>query len=208
MQAVRGLSMKLATRQANAPNPGEGNASDDMWVFLTNLSEGAVLHANMPYVYKPLKTVENYAFTTENTTLKAKNTGVIAKSETLEDVYSFYATYDNTTPTDDDPFYYVSINGGISLGNDGSVTVGPYRWIIRKTSKFGDTPSYARQMFFYEDEVTDIGDAERLNDKGQTINDSWYTLDGRRLDSVGAGPVPARLRKGIYIVGGRKVVIK
>ena len=40
------------------------------------------------------------------------------------------------------------------------------------------------------------------------INDNWYTLDGRKLDGVGAGPVPARLPKGLYIHGGRKVVIK
>ena len=39
-------------------------------------------------------------------------------------------------------------------------------------------------------------------------DDSWYTLDGRKLDGVGTGSVPARLRKGIYIHNGRKVVIK
>ena len=38
--------------------------------------------------------------------------------------------------------------------------------------------------------------------------DSWYTLDGRKLDNVGAGPVPARLRKGLYIHNGKKVVVK
>jgi hypothetical protein len=37
---------------------------------------------------------------------------------------------------------------------------------------------------------------------------AWYTLDGRKLDGVGAGPVPARLRKGLYIHEGKKVVIK
>ena len=36
----------------------------------------------------------------------------------------------------------------------------------------------------------------------------WYTLDGRKLDGVGAGPVPARLRKGVYLHGGKKVVVK
>ena len=39
-------------------------------------------------------------------------------------------------------------------------------------------------------------------------SDAWYTLDGRKLDGVGAGSVPARLRKGLYIHNGRKVVIK
>ena len=44
-------------------------------------------------------------------------------------------------------------------------------------------------------------DASRLNDKGQMTNDKghWYTLDGRRLDSVPTA-------KGLYIHNGQKVV--
>ncbi len=38
--------------------------------------------------------------------------------------------------------------------------------------------------------------------------EAYYSLDGRKVDGVGAGPVPARLRKGIFIVNGKKVVIK
>ena len=63
---------------ANAPNP-ETEASDEMWVFLKKMSQDDVLHANMPYVFKPKEDLESYAFTTPNATLKAKNTGVIAK---------------------------------------------------------------------------------------------------------------------------------
>jgi len=37
---------------------------------------------------------------------------------------------------------------------------------------------------------------------------AWYDLSGRKLNGVGAGPVPARLPKGIYIHNGKKVVIK
>ena len=51
----------------------------------------------------------------------------------------------------------------------------------------------------------DNGDATRLNDNVKMINDkeadAWYTLDGRKLDSKPT-------RKGLYIYGGRKVVIK
>ena len=51
----------------------------------------------------------------------------------------------------------------------------------------------------------DNGDATRLNDNVKMINDNgadaWYTLDGRKLDSKPT-------RKGLYIYGGRKVVIK
>ncbi len=51
--------------------------------------------------------------------------------------------------------------------------------------------------------------------RSQGVADAWYTLDGVKVDGVGAGvlgdlqsPVPARLRKGLYIVNGKKVVIK
>ena len=60
-------------------------------------------------------------------------------------------------------------------------------------------------------EVVGIGEASPLNDKGQMINDKRggvYDLQGRKLDDVGAGSVPARLHKGLYIIGGKKVVIK
>ena len=44
--------------------------------------------------------------------------------------------------------------------------------------------------------VTGISDAPRLNNKA---NDKWYTIDGRKV---------AQPTKGLYIVNGRKVVIK
>jgi len=62
-----------------------------------------------------------------------------------------------------------------------------------------------------EGEVVGVGDAARLNDKGQRINDKRggvYDLQGRKLDDVGAGPVPARLHKGLYIIDGKKIVVK
>ena len=184
---------------ANSPDPSV-ETTDEMWVFVTRLNAGDVLRGNLPYVYKPLEAVTDYGFTTENATLMAKNTGVIAETQTMEDVYSFYATYENTTATDSDPFYYVSINGGITLGNDGTVTVGPYRWIIRKTSKYGGTPSYAPRMRFFDGEdgvATGINGLESLHE----ADGQWFDLNGRRLADMPT-------HKGIYICGGRKVVVR
>ena len=56
----------------------------------------------------------------------------------------------------------------------------------------------ARIMFF-DDETTGISDAMRLNDKGQMTNDSYFDLQGRRV---------AQPAKGLYIVNGKKVIIK
>ncbi|MBO5550152.1 MAG: hypothetical protein J5954_11130 [Prevotella sp.] len=62
----------------------------------------------------------------------------------------------------------------------------------------GDVPAGARIMFF-DDETTGISDAMRLNDKGQMTNDSYFDLQGRRV---------AQPAKGLYIVNGKKVIIK
>ena len=182
---------------ANSPSPSV-EATDAMWVFLTRLNAGDVLHANMPYVYKPLQAVSDYEFTTLNATLKTMNTDILLDTRTTEDIYSFYATYENTTATTADPFFYVGIDGNVSYGDN--VTVGPLRWIIRKTSKFGSTPSYASKMFFYDvEETTSV--SEELRMKSEESADTWYSLDGRCLNGK---PTAA----GLYIVGGRKVIVK
>ena len=194
---------------ANAPNP-ETEASDEMWVFLKKMSQDDVLHANMPYVFKPKEDLESYAFTTPNATLKAKNTGVLATMQTMEDTYTLYATYENTTATSVDPFYYVNIDGELSLGNDGTVTVGAYRWIMRVESKSGSTPAYARKMHFYDGGSTPTGiSPAEIADCNATLSKremaemagAWYTLDGRKFDTKPT-------TKGVYVVNGKKFVIK
>ena len=184
---------------ANSPDPSQ-EATDKIWVYVKSLTEGDVLHANMPYVYKPKEAVTDYAFTTENALVKAKNTGVIAKAETLEDIYNFYATYENTTATGSAPFYYVNIDGTISYGT--SVTVGPLRWIIRVESKYGETPAYARQMIIFDgEEATSLSEEFRVKSEEFATASEWYTLDGRKLSQKPS-------RAGVYINNGIKRVIK
>ena len=73
-----------------------------------------------------------------------------------------------------------------------------------KSAKDGDTPSLKIYGIEVErtGDATGISDAARLNDKGQMINDERgevYNLNGQRLASP---------RKGLNIIGGKKVVIK
>ena len=189
---------------ANSPDPDQ-DATNDIWVFLKPMAEGDMLHANMPYLYKPKNAVTDYEFTsTAHTILKAKNTDVIAKTETMEEVFNFYGTYEPTTATNSDPFYYVNTEGLIALGNDGNLTVGTFRWIMRVQNKYGTTSpvAYARQIRFFDgedsDEVTGITTTDFTD---STDSAAWYTLDGRRLSQKPA-------KSGIYVNNGRKVVIK
>ena len=103
----------------------------------------------------------------------------------------------------------MSIDGGISLGNDGSVAVGPYRWIIRKESKFGSTPTYARRMYFYDGEETTGIASPKSSPKGKDFGSSLlqegqeeapYDLSGRKVNS--------QLAPGVYVVKGKKVIVR
>lgn len=146
---------------ANSPYPSQETTTDEMWVFLTKMDEGDVLRANMPYVMKPKEAVTDYLFTTANTALKAPATDMIAKTETMTDIFSFYAIYEPTSPRLGYDFYYVNDGGSISHGEEenSDVTVGPYRWIVIQKSKSSGSASYVHKMYFVDDDdVTGIDD--------------------------------------------------
>jgi hypothetical protein len=132
--------------------------------------------------------------------LKAKTTDARITMMTAEDTYTLYGTYEGTTATAEDPFYYVNIDGDLSLGNDGTVTVGAYRWIMRVESKFGPTPAYARGIHFVDGEDSETTGIVLMDRKIDNEADAIYTLDGRRVAQPKKG--------GLYIVNGKKVVIK
>ena len=186
---------------ANSSEPGEGETTDKIWVFLTRIGAGSVFHANYPYVYRPKEAVTNYEFTSSNVTLKAPETGVLLTMQTAEDIYTLYGTYANTKPAATDPFYYINYYGGISLSPNGNITIGPYRWIMRKKNKFGDTTSYAPEMRFFDEEDDDLTLIHNLQITYQNEAEAWYTLDGVRL---AAKPTI----KGIYIHNKRKEIIQ
>lgn len=83
----------------------------------------------------------------------------------------------------------------------------------RRNAPF-NLPDAIEIIFVDEDEPVGISLIPSSSSKGEGC---WYTLDGRKLNSVGTAmvdaslrriPSSARLPKGIYINNGRKVVIK
>jgi hypothetical protein len=60
-----------------------------------------------------------------------------------------------------------------------------------------------------EAETTGISDASHLNDNGEMINSGVvYDLQGRKIETSNFKLQTSKLPKGVYIVGGRRVVIK
>ena len=179
---------------ANAAQPGENPASDDVYIFLNPMAAGDVLNGNKPYVYRPKEAVTDYEFKTELATLHAKTDASVLQTSTTTATYDFYGTYTDTEAATAGPFYYVNINGNISRGT--TVTVGPYRWILRATAKGG--VSYAPKFVFSEGETTGINEVQGSGFKIQG-SEMFYNLAGQRVSQP---------TKGLYIVNGKKVVIK
>lgn len=179
---------------ANAAQPGENPASDDVYIFLNPMAAGDVLYGNKPYVYRPKEAVTDYEFTTDLATLHAKTDASVLQTSTTTATYDFYGTYADTEATTENPFYYVSVNGNICKGT--TVTVGPYRWILKATSKGG--ASYAPTFSFMENGTTGINEVQDSGFKVQG-SEAFYNLNGQRV---------AQPTKGLYIVNGKKVVIK
>ena len=180
---------------ANAGQPGENPASDDVYIFLNPITTaGTTLKGNMPYVYRPKEAVTNYPFTTEFATLLPKNTSSLLQTSTTTATYDFYGTYADTEAATAGPFYYVNINGQISYGT--TVTVGPYRWILKATAKGG--VNYAPKLVFSEGDPTGISEVQDSGFKVQG-SEAFYNLNGQRVSQP---------TKGLYIVNGRKVVVK
>jgi hypothetical protein len=69
---------------------------------------------------------------------------------------------------------------------------------------------YPNVSFFFP--VIDLGIEEAKNGEWRMKDyiDAVYDLQGRKVDEVSGrhGRLPLQLSKGIYIVGGKKVVVK
>jgi hypothetical protein len=93
--------------------------------------------------------------------------------------------------------------------NTGGKTYGKNKMYLRMPAYL--LPEYANEEavrnfslgVVFVDETTGVGDALRFNDKGQMTNGKWgvYDLQGRQITNT-------QLPKGLYIVGGKKFVVK
>ena len=83
------------------------------------------------------------------------------------------------------------------------------------SSWFVDTSSESRQYSFYIDGInenlTGIEGMVMLKDERLKMNDGVYDLQGRRVqssDSQWSDGQMNQLRKGIYIINGKKTIIR
>ena len=152
-----------------------------------------------------------------------KNTPVVLKSTSLNPVMMLTSSSSNDNQVNDllgvsDPAGKTS-EGNYFVLNSGSQGVGFYKLINGKTIEVGkaylvddggEGGTYAREFFLF-DEATGIVELKNSRIEELKSDDAWYSLDGRKLDERSAeGRLQGKkaTTKGLYIVGGKKVVIK
>ena len=159
-------------------------------------AQGAYIEAGLPYLVKPDKDIVNPVFRgIELSGISAKNVE--------NNGFQFVGTYgltDMGTYEDNQQTLFLKSDGKLYTPAPGSNTIKGMRAYFR-------APKGAEARVSIDGaEQTVISDATRLNDKGKMINDHVYDLQGRRVSPLTSHP--SSLKKGLYIQGGRKLLVR
>ena len=153
-----------------------------------SFGEATSIEAGKPYLVKVTSTVENPTF--ENVTISSSTTPT-----TINGVISFVPVMSPTTLTLEDKSY-LFVSGGNKLTWAGS---GSSMYGFRAYFNILDNSiSNARAFTMSFDDATGITTV--LSDEPTTVS-GIYTLDGRHIDGQPT-------QKGVYIVNGKKTIIK
>ena len=162
------------------------------------------LHAGVPYLIKwennGSADIVNPVFTGVNITATTPQTITFA-----DGCVKFIGYYDafNITAANDDIYYMTGNNELKPTAKDR--TLKAFRTYFQFKENNGGSSSDAKTFSFsyyfddYATGISSVGDAG--SDSRALDNNSWYTLDGRKLSGK---PV----QRGIYVNSGKKVVIK
>lgn len=135
---------------------------------------------------------------------RATYTGSCADATEANGIQGNLSSSAITVPADKDD--YVISGNQIHKVTGNAVTVGQYKGYITLT---GITTSSARGMNFIEFDSETTGISVSLNDNEQMTNDLVvYDLQARRMDGSRLTGNGSRLIPGLYIMNGKKVVIK
>lgn len=148
------------------------------------MSEATTMKANEPYMIKVAESEYTSPVTIEGVTI-VEPADAAARAKTCAPV-TFQGVYEKGTITSGD--YYVKNNNLYKA--TGTQSIKPFR------AYFTGVPSEAR-LLFLDDDATTISEIAKSQEP--TANGQYYDLQGRKV---------AQPTKGLYIVNGRKVVIR
>lgn len=154
---------------------------------LTFSDETTKIEAGKPYLVKVSSEVENPTF----------DDVIISSTTTItETEYANFVPVMNPTALDANDMTKLFLTGGTKL--TWPKTAGTIKG-FRSYFLLKNAPAGARSVvMLFDDQTTGI---KTISEERSLKSDDWYTIDGRKL-----GAVPTQ--KGMYIVNGRKVIVK
>ena len=178
----------------------EDGVKDETVIEAFKMKEGT-LEANYPYLIRAKEAGEKSIVVTDATLYATEENTIDCAS--VFDTYTFKGTYSQLSSTTLTPGegYYTLVGGEWQPVTE-STTLGAFRFYLKVDSRHGAPAAEARniRMRFVgennnDDDATGIENAEIKDEKSRMI----YDLQGRRVTEP---------TKGMYIVNGKKVVIK
>ena len=164
-------------------------------VLTLNFADAETIEAGKPYLVKVSANVENPTF--EGVTVS--NTTTVTEIEAV----NFIPTLGLTTLSGDVKSI-LFLGSGNTLLNPSAENpqIKGFRAYFQLTGEAAEAGVKSFQLNFGSDETTGIKSIDDLTIYNLQFDaDGWYTLDGRRLQGQ-------PMQKGIYIVNGKKTIIK
>ena len=164
-------------------------------LYVENYDEGDVVPANTGVM------ISSDTSGDHTITLAAGGTSVLGSDNMLKPSGDAGITAANMTVANT-KFYRLTMHDGTKIGFWWGAAYGA-AFDLAANKAYLAIPNTAMEsragLWFGDENVTAISDALRLNDKGEMRNDSYFNLAGQRV---------AQPTKGLYIVNGKKVIIK
>ena len=171
------------------------------------LKDGSTTDANTPYVIRAKSTGEK-TITPTNTMLHKAVEKTFDVSSWLT-LFNFVGTYKPILASVvASKGYLVLGDGSLHPMDSNSTPLKSYRWYLRVTDRDGnDKQVNAVRLHILDDgEETDIGMLTADNDSGQEV---VHDLSGRRVQGDSSlFTLHSSLKKGIYIINGKKIYVK
>lgn len=173
--------------------------ADNIVSMKVSFSQATAIEANHPYLIKVGKDISE--FTVDGVTVSPEEEPSVERDEqsvkvgkiTYTSYNRFIGTYVAETPVDE---LMLFLNGNKFYYSDGTVKMKAYRAYFDFYDVLSDIENAGVKMFLDIDgEQTHIG--EIVNDKSS--NGKWFDLCGRNVRQA---------EKGLYIVNGKKVMVK
>ena len=202
------LTSELMAHFAFAKFAGTYTEEDgSFYITVVRLKEGDVVKANTPYcVQAKVADSSNPQIVTQTgATLKAAvvNSFYVLSAEKK---ITFFGNYTRRAVTEDDQNVYAMSGGKYSRQLSGN-TLGSFRCFFtiedREDNPYAITPNPAevKLMVLGDDDGTGIAEVESEASGAEDEQGVVYDLSGRKLNGQ-------NMRKGIYIVNGKKVFLK